>query len=136
VIESRIRPDATVECRPLGRLDWIGGTHLLAAVESWLRAGTELVIDLSQIDWIDADGISALKVSSGLVDSLGGSVVLGNAAPEVECILVEHGLRQLLTMEPTPCAHELEPLRGGPNWTSERIDWSDDHAVGRKGWYY
>lgn len=136
MIGTRVLPDATVEFRPIGRLDWIGAVHLRGAIGSWLRARMTLVIDLRMVDFIDTDGITEVEGCIRLVHAYGGSVLVCNAARDVESILaMSRVLRLLATKNSTQGTPPCWPDHARRSLT-ECVQWSDEGAVGRRGWYY
>ena len=60
MIETHIRQDETVACKPSGDLDWRTSVSFRHAVHDALRPGAHVLIDLSQVSLIDAVGLSAI----------------------------------------------------------------------------
>jgi anti-anti-sigma factor len=73
VIETVVTSECSVMCRPIGDLDWVGAVHLRKAVAGILQSEVDLVIDLSKVDYLDADGIGTLRNSIELVQLVGGN---------------------------------------------------------------
>ena len=96
MIETSIGADERRICRPLGDLDWVSAFSLRHAIQELLQPGIEILIDLSQVETVDATGISALVGSVRRVTALGGSAGICNARPEVERRLQLVGADRLL----------------------------------------
>lgn len=83
MIETYIRSEMAVVCRPFGRLDWIGAVYLREAVCGSLRRGLQLTVDLEMSDFVDMDGVDAIMDAARTVQDVGGSVLIINAPPEL-----------------------------------------------------
>ena len=83
MVETRVRADCSIVCRPSGGLDWIGAVSLRHAVPDSLRPGVVMTIDLSPIDFIDAVGMSALVGCVRRARAVGGEALICNATPHV-----------------------------------------------------
>jgi anti-anti-sigma factor len=97
VVESRIRADCSIVCRPAGGLDWISAMSLRHAIHDSLRPGVDILIDLSQVDFIDAVGMSALVGCVRRVRAVGGEALICNATPSVRQRMELVGVYSLLT---------------------------------------
>jgi anti-anti-sigma regulatory factor len=87
MIETYVRSETAVECRPLGRLDWIGAVYLREAVCGSLRRGLELTVDLEMTDFVDMDGLDAIMDAARSVHEVGGSAVIINAPLDLNDLL-------------------------------------------------
>jgi anti-anti-sigma factor len=97
VVETRVRADSSVVCRPSAGLDWIGAVSLRHAIHDSLRPGVDLIIDLSRVDFIDAIGMSALVGSVRRVRAVGGEAHICNATSQVRQRMELVGVYRLLT---------------------------------------
>jgi anti-anti-sigma factor len=97
VIETRVRADSSIVCRPSGGLDWIGAVSLRHAVHDSLRPGVDMIIDLSRVDFIDAVGMSALVGCVRRVRAVGGQALICNATSQVRQRMELVGVYSLLT---------------------------------------
>jgi anti-anti-sigma factor len=97
VVETRVRPDSSIVCRPSGGLDWIGAVSLRHAIDDSLRPGVDLIIDLRRIDFIDAFGMSVLVGSVRRVRAVGGEAHICNATSQVRRRMELVGVYRLLT---------------------------------------
>jgi anti-anti-sigma factor len=87
VIETVVTSENRVRCRPIGDLDWVGAVYLRDAVAGILQPGVDLVIDFSMVDFVDTDGIVALRNSMELVRLVGGDTRFCGMTPQVSDIL-------------------------------------------------
>jgi len=83
VVETRVRADCSIVCRPSGGLDWIAAVSLRHAVHDSLRLGVDMVIDLSRVDFIDEVGMSAPVGCVRRVRAVGGEARICNATSHV-----------------------------------------------------
>ena len=97
VVETRVRTDCSIVCRPSGGLDWIGAVSLRHAIHDSLRPGVDILIDLSRVDFVDAVGMSALVGCVRRVRAVGGEALIGNATPHVRQRMELLGVYSLLT---------------------------------------
>jgi anti-anti-sigma factor len=96
-VETRVRADCGIVCRPSGGLDWIGAVSLRHAIHDWLRPGVDIIIDLSRVDFIDAVGLSALVGCVCRVRAVGGEALICNATSHVRQRMELVGVYSLLT---------------------------------------
>lgn len=94
--DVRRASDVSVVCRPTGGLDWTGAVALRHYLHGVLRPGMDLHIDLGDLDFVDAVGISALVGSVRRVRALGGRAQIRNPRPEVRRRLQILGVYDLL----------------------------------------
>jgi anti-anti-sigma factor len=97
VVETRVRADSSIVCRPSAGLDLIGAVSLRHAIQDSLRPGAHLTIDLSLVDFIDAVGMSALVGSVRRVRAVGGEAHICNATSQVRQRMELVGVYRLLT---------------------------------------
>jgi anti-sigma B factor antagonist len=96
VIETQVLADSSILCRPSGSLDWMAAVSLRHAIGGLLRPGVEVIIDLSQVEFIDAVGISAIVGSVRRVRAVGGHAQICGASPKVRRRLELVGVYRLL----------------------------------------
>ncbi len=76
-----------------GELDMDSAPDLLAAANDVVRrGGADIVLDLSELGFIDSSGLSTLLLVSKKVAALGGSVRLRSPSTRVEQVLRVTGL--------------------------------------------
>jgi anti-anti-sigma factor len=97
VVETYVRADSSIVCRPSGGLDWIGATSLRHAIHDSVRSGVDIIIDLSRVDFIDAVGMSALVGSVRRVRAVGAEAQICNPSSDVRRRLELVGIYGLLT---------------------------------------
>jgi anti-anti-sigma factor len=97
VVETRVRADSSIVCRPSGGLDWIGAVSLRHAIHDSLRPGVDIIIDLSRVEFIDAVGMSALVGSVRRVRACGGRAQICNPTSHVRQWMELIGVYGLLT---------------------------------------
>ena len=95
VVEMHICEDMSMVCSPVGTLDWIGAVPLRHVIHDSLRPGVQVVIDLSQVDDIDAVGMSALVGSIRRVHAAGGHAEIRNPTRTVRRRLELVGIHPL-----------------------------------------
>jgi len=100
VIKLQTRPDASVVCLPLGALDFQTATELRHGLAGILRPHLELVFDLSQVDYIDACGASALVGSVRRVRAMGGRSRVRHVNPGIRWVLEIIGIDRFLSEAP------------------------------------
>jgi anti-anti-sigma factor len=83
MIETKISPTAGIQLKPLHDLDWIEAMSLRHILHDVLRPGSKVLIDMSQVDHIDAVGMSALVGSIRRVKAVAGKVELLNIRAHV-----------------------------------------------------
>ena len=96
-VETRVRADCSIVCRPSGGLDWISAVSLRHAIHDSLRPGVDILIDLSRVDFIDAVGMSALLGCVRRVRAVGGEALICNATPHVRQRMQLVGVYSFLT---------------------------------------
>ena len=95
MIETQLDSCEIIVCTPWGDLDWIGATSLRHVMGNVLQPGIEAVIDLSHVDSLDGAGISALLGSSRRARSIGCTVRIRNASPELRQLLERFGFQEI-----------------------------------------
>ena len=100
MIEIQSAPDSSVICRPHGALDIDTATELRHLTGEILHPELDLVFDLSQVDYIDAVGASALVGSVRRVRAVGGQSRLSQVNPRVQWVLEVIGIEKYLAANP------------------------------------
>lgn len=76
-----------------GELDMGSAPDLLAVADDVLaRGGSDIVLDLSELEFVDSSGLSTLLLLSRRVAALGGTVTLRSPSARVEQVLQVTGL--------------------------------------------
>lgn len=83
MIRTICHRDGRRTCRPSADLDWSTSMTLRRVVRDAMLEGDEVLIDLSQVSFIDATGLSAIVDCLRRARSTGGTVRIGNARPQV-----------------------------------------------------
>jgi anti-sigma B factor antagonist len=83
MIETHIRQDETVVCRPSGDLDWRTSVSLRHAMHDALRPGARVLIDLRHVSHIDAVGLSAIAGTLRRARAVGARLRVHNMQPPV-----------------------------------------------------
>jgi anti-anti-sigma factor len=83
MIDIKTRPDTTLECKPLGATDWRSSITLRHAVHEAMCRGQKIIINLGQVAYIDAVGLSAIIGIVRQAPAVGATVELSNARPPV-----------------------------------------------------
>lgn len=91
----------TVICRPVGDLDRFTFADFVARTSSLMDTQMDLVLDLSQLKFIDSTGLSALRAVTRRVRRRGGRVFLQNPTTRVAELLSLSGLDEV-TRQPRP----------------------------------
>jgi anti-sigma B factor antagonist len=94
----------TVVVRANGELDLTTGPELESCVNRVLDDGPpeRVVLDLSQVAFLDSSGVSALIGAWRLCRKYGSYFRVGNTSPFVARVLDVTGLADVLTLEPSP----------------------------------
>ena len=77
----------TVICRPIGDLDRFTFASFVAQISSLIRPDMHLVLDLSELRFIDSTGLSALRAAIRRVRRRGGQVSVRNPSGHVANLL-------------------------------------------------
>jgi anti-anti-sigma factor len=93
---SYVRQDDSVVIRPSGPLDHLAATALRHAVAHSVHRGIDLLLDLGDVDSIDAVGISALVGTVRRTRALGGSTTIYNVGSDVRERMAQAGVAHLL----------------------------------------
>ncbi len=96
MIEIQTCPDDSVICRLSGDLDWQAATCLRHVIHDLLRPELDVVLDLHEVAFIDAVGISALVGSLRRVRVAGGTAHISRANPRLRWILEVAGIPRLI----------------------------------------
>jgi anti-anti-sigma factor len=100
MIETQTRSDGRIVLRPFEDLDWAGSLALRHLVHDALSPGLDVVIDLREVDHVDAVGLSAIAGVIRRVRAVGGETDLCNPRPRVRRRLELAGIYQLLLRRP------------------------------------
>jgi anti-anti-sigma factor len=100
MIETQVILDSSVQVKPFGNLDWMSAVTLRHVVHDLIRPGIQVDIDLSEVNAIDAVGISSVAGSIRRIRSVGGDVRISNPPPEVQRRLRLAGIYGLLAPGP------------------------------------
>lgn len=100
MIETQVIADSSVQLKPFGDLDWMSAVTLRHVVHDLLRPGIQVVIDMSEVNTIDAVGISSVVGSIRRIRSVGGDVRIANPPREVQRRLRLVGIYGLLVPAP------------------------------------
>jgi anti-sigma B factor antagonist len=100
MVETHLRHDETVVCKPDGDLDWRTSVPLRHAAHDALQPGAQVLIDLSRVSYIDAVGLSVIAGTLRQARAVGAIVHVYNMQPPVRRRLELVGMRGLV--EPGP----------------------------------
>lgn len=81
----------------IGELDLAVNDEAWEALRPMVKPGSDLLLDLSRITFIDSRGLSVLVRAINALE--GGSLVLRGTSPLVVRLLDISGLRELVTLE-------------------------------------
>jgi anti-anti-sigma factor len=96
-------PDGqTVTCRPVGDLDRFTFADFVAQISSLIRPDMHLVLDLSELGFIDSSGLRALRAATRRVRRRGGHVFVQNPSSHLAKLLSLTGLDAVLQVSPRP----------------------------------
>jgi anti-anti-sigma factor len=96
-------PDGqTVTCRPVGDLDRVTFADFVAQISSLIRPDMHLVLDLSELGFIDSSGLRALRAATRRVRRRGGHVFVQNPSSHLAKLLSLTGLDAVLQVSPRP----------------------------------
>jgi anti-anti-sigma factor len=101
-IEDTRSADSSVVYSPSTDLDLEGSIRFRHAITGILKPGLDVVLDLSNVQRIEAVGASAVVRSIRRVKALGGSVRICNANPRVAWYLKLVGTDRLTMGNPVP----------------------------------
>ena len=105
MIETESTSDSTLICRVSGELDFDSGVTLRHLVGDLLRPGLDLVVDLGQVAFIDAVGVSALVGTVRRVRATGGSARVCNVSPRARWVLELAGVEHQLAVSSAVARH-------------------------------
>jgi anti-anti-sigma factor len=97
VIETYVRQDDSVVIRPAGPLYCLAATALRHAVAQSVHCGIDLLVDLGDVESIDAVGISTLVGTTRRTKALGGSTTIYNVGSDVRERMAQAGVAHLLS---------------------------------------
>jgi anti-anti-sigma factor len=124
IIENARYTDSSVVYSPSRDLDLEGSTRFRHAIASILKPGVNLVLNLSNVERIEAIGASAVVGSIRRVRAAGGTVRICNANPRVAWYLKLVGADRLTMANPagrrrasgaprSACSVQMTGTRGG-----------------------
>lgn len=98
-----------ITCRPVGDLDLVGAQLLRGAATGMLATAGSIVVDLSEVTFIDSAGLSALVGLARRCNERGGQVCFVGPRRSVARVLAMTGVDRLLGMPPAepPRAHQV-----------------------------
>jgi anti-anti-sigma factor len=96
MIDTYVRQDDSVVIRPSGPLDYRAATALRHAVAHSVHRGIDLLLDLGDVETIDAVGVSTLVGTVRRTRALGGSTTIYNAGSNVRERMAQAGVEHLL----------------------------------------
>jgi anti-anti-sigma factor len=111
MIERKICADGQIWLRAFGDFDWTAAVALRHAIEDSIYPGARLVIDLGNVENIDAVGLSAVGGWVRRAQSMGGGIQIVNAPSRVRAALRVPATQDLAdrpTPGPPPAAAVLE----------------------------
>lgn len=97
-METQVHEDSSIVLRPRGDLDFVGATALRHAVVQSVHLGSDLLIDLGNVESIDAVGVSALVGTVRRVRALRGTTTICNVSPEVRRRMDRAGVGHILEL--------------------------------------
>jgi len=112
--ESRLEPDITV-LHLAGRLELGGDSQRLEELVAWLVGDGRLgvLLDLTQLEYIDSTGVGALAMIGGQVKHSGGRLVLAVREGRVKTVLQFARLNEIITLAET-VEQAARLISGGP----------------------
>ncbi len=102
-LEVEERKEAgTVVVSPVGRLDGIGASHLLARVTAILgREGPRIVLDCARMTYISSAGLRVLVICAKDCRQEGGDLAIAALRPECRAVVSTTGLLSVLSHHET-----------------------------------
>ena len=97
--------DSRIICCPVGDLDQAIAGSLRRLVSDTVRSGVEILIDLRDVGYMDAAGVSALADCVRLVRAVGGTARVCNPSPRVRWRLELLGIESPQTLSSTAVDH-------------------------------
>jgi anti-sigma B factor antagonist len=95
---QRDETDPQIVLRLAGVLDISTVSILREAVEPHLRAGADVVVDLSHVTFCDSTGLGAIVGLDRLANPAGAGFSLRSPAPRVAAVLAMTGVDQVVTV--------------------------------------
>jgi anti-anti-sigma factor len=92
----------TVICRPIGDLDRFTFADFVAQISSLIHPNMRLMLDLSELGFIDATGLRALRAVTGRVRRRGGQVSVENPSAHVAKLLSLTSLASVIQVRRLP----------------------------------
>ena len=97
-IGNNVNGDAN-EVKLVGRLDAKAAREAEEAFSEATKAAPNVVLDMSELDYIASAGLRALKRLKGDVDACGGTLVLRGVQEDVMEVFEMTGFAAMLTIE-------------------------------------
>lgn len=98
-MEINIKQDGdTVIISPVGNIDYSTAPEIDAVVEKNADAAQQMIMDLSQVDYISSAGLRILLNADELMADKDGFIIK-NVSPSVMEVLVMTGFAEALTIE-------------------------------------
>jgi anti-sigma B factor antagonist len=115
-VETEIRPEGYVICRPVGEVEAFTVSAFRQALADMASAG-RMVIDLSAVPFVDSAGLGALIGGIRRTRELGGHVAVACTRPTLVRLLRTSGFDRIVTVAESVAeaalALEIDALDGG-----------------------
>ena len=98
-VTSTLTEDGVNELKLAGRLDVIAAREIEDAFAEACAESKDIVLDLSELDYIASAGLRAIKHLRGVVKENGGTLVVRGVKDEVMEIFEMTGFAAMLTFE-------------------------------------
>jgi anti-sigma B factor antagonist len=89
---QHVHTGRTVVCQPVGDLDRYTFANFASQISPLIGPGVHIVIDLSELGFIDTSGLSTLRATAKRVRRAGGNVSLRNPSAHVVRLLWVRGI--------------------------------------------
>lgn len=86
-----------------GEIDHHSAVNMRRDIDNiiWNRTPTHLILDMSEVDFMDSSGLGFIMGRYALQKKLGGSLVMRNPNPRVSKIIALAGLERIIKTERT-----------------------------------
>ena len=100
-VEER-KEAGTVVVSPVGRLDGIGASHLLARVTAILgREGPRIVLDCGRMSYVNSTGMRAMLLCARLSQKEGGKLAIADLQPNCRSVVDMSGFLSVIEYHET-----------------------------------
>jgi anti-anti-sigma factor len=120
MIEIQMPDSSTAVCRPVGELDLATLRTLREVISELARQRLSVMIDLADVNVIDATGASALVSSVRRVADSGGTIHVTGASPGLQWLLELLGGDRLRAKTSV----SFSPMARGQQGTSYQASWT------------